>query len=389
MAAMSARTGIKRSLLSCWQRGQKELSEEQISAIARVIHEETWRRSQDGLQPKGANVLASIVERGREMRELRLKWGIMQKELSEASGISDYWICMFERGHVAFSLDAVTRLGDALEAAINKRRSQLSWYQNPLKLQRRRESVGVSRARLARHINKPESWLLDVEVGNVPLEGAVATLIWEYISSIEREQGKITELRAALSAPVKIETPPEPPLTTHKKAKLEALVKKVAVQAEKIQLLEKSLNIAERINNTDCERAALLHWQVTELEERLTAMEGMVCRMPPSAERDELARVLHAAQEEVVNGYLPPPSLPGPEGRQAEAYAGPSDFCDGQQAPSVAPGKGAASPVTRVVAGVAGAQPPSGGPEAGSGQISGRLEDEAISHVCKHRIRKR
>jgi hypothetical protein len=159
---------------------------------------------------------------------------------------------------------------------------------------------------------------------------------------------------------LKLETPPlEPPLTIHKKAKLEALVKKVAVQAEKIQLLEKSLNIAERINNTDCERAALLHWQVTELEERLTAMEGMVCRMPPSAERDELARVLHAAQEEVVNGYLPPPSLRGSE------------------------------------------QSPSGEPEAGSGPISGRVEDEppsahlsaaslaAISAVCKHRIRKR
>jgi hypothetical protein len=109
--------------------------------------------------------------------------------------------------------------------------------------------------------------------------------------------------------------------------------------------------------------------------------------------------------EDAWSRYLPPPSTPGlqgQQGQQASVYAGSSDFSHGQQAPSVAPSKSEKSPTNmRVVAGVAPAGLPRDASEPGGDIETGNVRDgpssaelsaasvEAVSHVCKHKIRKR
>jgi transcriptional regulator with XRE-family HTH domain len=244
-AELAQRTGIERSLLSYWESGQKQLSDEQIDAVARVIHEESWRRSEEKTLPPATDVPVTSAERAHQMRQMRLEWGVTQAELSAATGLPDNLISMWERGYVQLDREELARLSDALTVAISKRSSMLAWYLN----------------------------------------------------ANEIERGKVTELRAALSAPVRMTPPVEKPITLHKKERLAALKKKVGVQATQIVELRKIADLSQQMNRNTGEANVLLTHVVGEVEGKIAAMQANVSRMPASPERDQFVGFLNELVE--------------------------------------------------------------------------------------------
>jgi predicted transcriptional regulator len=295
-AELAQRTGIERTVLSYWETGQKPLSEEQIDRVASVIQEETRRRAEE------ATILHAMMDvpaadRARQMRGLRLEWGVTQAELSAATGLGDNLLSMWEHGYVQLDQADLAKLSDALLIAINKRSAMLAWYLNPSELERRREALGISRKRLARHFNKPESWVIGLESGEVPLDEDIVTPIWEYIAGIEVEQGKQTELRSALSAPVRMAMTVEKPITLHKKERIVALQKKVVRLAAQNVELRKIADLAQEMNRNSSEANVLLTHLVSEMEEKIAAMQTTVGQMPATAERDQFVGLLNELME--------------------------------------------------------------------------------------------
>jgi predicted transcriptional regulator len=304
LQAVAQRSGIHLSTLSRWENAKAELSDEQVDAVARVIHEESWKKSEQGNLPKATDVSADAAERGREFRAKRLEWGVTQLELSEATKLPHNLISLFERNYVEFDPEEEKRLNNALRLAIDTKSSMLAWCKNSGELQRRRENLGVSRKKLARATGHNEDWLTRVGAGEIALDEETANPLWEYLAELQIAHGKEGELRAMLSAPVRIELkePEEKPISFAKKAKLTALQQQVSKLTEANKLLRKSLDISKQMYRNEGESLALRTWQVNELEERLTAMQKIVGKMPPGGEeREELTKLLRAAQDEVIN----------------------------------------------------------------------------------------
>lgn len=294
LAAVAQRSGVNVSVLSRWENGKGELSADQIDAVARVIHEESWKRSEEGTLPKATDVSASCIERGKQFRAKRLEWGVRQVRLSEATELPYNLISMWENGYITINDDEEAQLNDALQLAISTKSAMLAWYLNPRELQCRREALGVSRKRLARATGHGEDWLTKVEAGEIALDEDTSTPLWEYLATLEIEQGKQADLRAALRAPVRME-PDEPqlrPITFAKQERMAALKKKVGVQAAQIVELRKIADIAQEMNRNSSEANVLLTHVVGEVEEKIAAMQQTVSQMPPSTERTQFVKFL-------------------------------------------------------------------------------------------------
>jgi predicted transcriptional regulator len=205
LAQVAQATGITINTLSRFERGMEELSAEQVKAIADYIAEVSLERSERDALPMATDVGLDSRERGQAQRQRRLGWGVKLYELSAAARMQQNLISMFEHGYIELDDDELKRVTDALTAVIDRKTSQLSWYANPAELEKRRTALGITRKRLARRFGRTESWVVGLESGTIALTEEISAPIWEYIAGIEADQGKTTELRAALSAPVAVE----------------------------------------------------------------------------------------------------------------------------------------------------------------------------------------
>jgi predicted transcriptional regulator len=276
-AEVAARTGIDRWRLSRWETGYLELTPDELQVFSDFIHQVSLARSEAGTLPQADDVSADSRQRGRSFRQQRLSWAIRQKDVAEAAGLPDNLVSMWENAYCEMEEEEIQRLTAALTTLIDKQSSQLEWWQNPAELERRREALGVSRKRLARHCGQSEKWVSDLEGGHVPITPEISNKIWEYLATLEAEQGRTTELKAALTAPEPASEMLPYPLGS--KSKLRAII---AQQKKVIEIVKQQHKNAEEAN-------VLLSHIVRELELQVAAAQKIAVT---SADGKQLAAII-------------------------------------------------------------------------------------------------
>lgn len=280
------RSGIEQSKFSRWESHLLELSKEEVKALSDVIEQVMLERSEAGTLPPATTMDASAKEQGRIFRQQRLRWGIQQIELARAAKYSRHLISMWENGYVEMEPEEIEALGKVLASLIDNQNSVLQWWQDPGQLQKRREDLGLSRKRVAKHFGKPEKWVSDLEGGHVKITPEIADSLWDYLVELEQQQGKTVPLSAALSAPV-IPSPRAalPALTVTKQVRMKQLAEENRRLEALNANLQKSLRLHESMLVNQEELSTLRTGQVNSLAEKVDELEAAVSELPESVEK--------------------------------------------------------------------------------------------------------
>jgi transcriptional regulator with XRE-family HTH domain len=285
---VSKEIGVDVSQISRFEAGKAPLSEEKLNAYGDFLGQMAQQRSEAQILPPDPTVGISAREIGQSVRERRLAWGIGQNALAAAALIKPDTLSLAERGYVELDAEVWRRLNDVLNSMVRQKDAMLRWWEDPGRLEKRREQVGVSRRRLARHLGQTEEWLVDVEGGRIPLSPDDAAACFSYLGAVESSKG-VVPLKSMLHAP--LPTPSNNP---------QDLAKENRRLAELNALLRKSLKMAEKAHDKGEEAIALLEAVVEEIEEKLGKMQNIVAELPECKGRNKLIELVQNAID-VIN----------------------------------------------------------------------------------------
>ena len=285
---VSKKIGVNASQISRFEAGKAPLSEEKLKAYGDFLGQMATERSEAQTLPPDPTVGISARKIGQTVRAWRLAWGIGQNDLAAAALIKPDTLSLAERGYVELDAEVWKRVNDVLNSMVRQKDAMLRWWEDPGRLEKRREQVGVSRRRLARHLGQTEEWLVDVEGGRIPLSPGLAAACYAYLGAVESSHG-VVPLKSMLHAP--LPAPSNNP---------QDLAKENHRLAELNSLLRKSLKMAEKANDKGEEAIALLEAMVEELEEKVGKIGNVVAELPESKGRNKLIELVNSVIE-VIN----------------------------------------------------------------------------------------
>lgn len=141
---LSKQTGIYRTKLSQWERGQIELTASELLKVGDAIGAVVKERSEAGTLPRPKVALPQAsIEQGRAVAETRRSWGVTQSELARAIKKPADTISLFENGYIELDAEELEQLNKALTVLVNKKKAKagLSKLQSSL-VDREPESFG-------------------------------------------------------------------------------------------------------------------------------------------------------------------------------------------------------------------------------------------------------
>jgi len=122
---LSKQTGIYRTKLSQWERGQIELTAGELLKVGEAIGAVVKERSEAGTLPRPKVALPQTsIEQGKAVAETRRSWGVTQSELARAIKKPEDTISLFENGYIELDAEELDNLNNALSALVNKKRAK-------------------------------------------------------------------------------------------------------------------------------------------------------------------------------------------------------------------------------------------------------------------------